>query len=243
MIDYGDPYKSKSLDVSFSIPKAINGEVSAIAAPNLEQYGEVVAALTKDTWYFNGGADSVMNSITFSDSSATIAQISYDGNRKHEGAVNTYAYTLDDNAITVTLADGSPLAIPYILSGDDVILDGGSYLTPDDIIAGLQGFWTLDDNITFGHSIYYVCIIGDTITSESASAALNAAPGSYYWYGGDGYSASFQLNFGGFDTSMMHGDDWFFNVIDGNAVLLHFDRMCSRTDITKLPGKNGYSFD
>ncbi len=243
VIDYGDPYKSKSLDVSFSIPKAINGEVSAIAAPNLEQYGEVVAALTKDTWYFNGGADSVMNSITFSDSSATIAQISYDGNRKHEGAVNTYAYTLDDNAITVTLADGSPLAIPYILSGDDVILDGGSYLTPDDIIAGLQGFWTLDDNITFGHSIYYVCIIGDTITSESASAALNAAPGSYYWYGGDGYSASFQLNFGGFDTSMMHGDDWFFNVIDGNAVLLHFDRMCSRTDITKLPGKNGYSFD
>ena len=133
--------------------------------------------------------------------------------------------------------------IPYILSGDDVILDGGSYLTPDDIVSGLQGFWTLDDNITFGHSIYYVCIIGDTITSESASAALNAAPGSYYWYGGDGYSASFQLNFGGFDTSMMHGDDWFFNVIDSNAVLLHFDRVCSRTDITKLPGKNGYSFD
>ena len=65
VIDYGDPYKSKSLDVSFSIPKAINGEVSAIAAPNLEQYGEVVAALTKDTWYFNGGADSVMISITF----------------------------------------------------------------------------------------------------------------------------------------------------------------------------------
>lgn len=241
LIINGDPYKNKILDVSFSIPKAMNGEVSVMAAPDLEKYGEVVTALTKNAWYFNGGADTVMNSISFSDSTATIAQVSYDGNGKHDGATNTYAYTLNDNTIIVTLADGSPLEIPYTYSGNSIILDGG-YLTPDDVVSGLQGFWTLNDKSNYGHSLHYVYIDGNTITSEKASAALNGAAGDYYWYGGDGYSASYQLDFGSFDTTMRHGSEWFFNVIDGKATLLHYNMVCSPADISKLPGENGYSF-
>lgn len=232
----------KDLDISFSIPKAMNGEVTAMASPDLEKYGEVVAALSKNVWYFNGGADNVMNAITFSDSAATISQVSYDGNGKHEGAVNAYPYTLDDNTITVTLADGSPLAIPYTRSGDGVALGEGSYMTPDDIVSGLQGFWVLDDNGAYGHSIHYVHIEGDIITSEKASAALDGAPGDYYWYGGDGYSASYQLNLGGFDTTMRHGKEWFFNVIDGKATLIHYGKVCSPAEISELPGEKGYSF-
>ena len=228
----------KDVDISFSIPKAINGEVTAMASPDLEKYGEVVAALAKNVWYFTGGADNVMTAITFSDSAASISQVSYDGNGKHEGAINAYPYTLDDNTITVTLADGSPLAIPYTRSGDSVILDGGRYMTPDDIVSGLQGFWTLEDN----GSIHYVHIEGDTITSEKASAASNGAPGDYYWYGGEGYSASYQLNFGGFDTTMRHGKEWFFNVIDGKATLIRYGKVCSPAEISELPGEKGYSF-
>lgn len=228
----------KDLEISFSIPKAMNGEVTAMASPDLEKYGEIVAALAKNVWYFNGGAENVMNAITFSDSAATISQVSYDGNGKHEGAVNAYPYTLDDNTITVTLADGSPLEIPYTSSGDGVILDGGRYMTPDDIVSGLQGFWTLENN----GSIHYVHIEGNTITSEKASAAANGAPGDYYWYGGEGYSASYQLNFGGFDTTMRHGKEWFFNVIDGKATLIRYDKVCSPAEISELPGEKGYSF-
>lgn len=233
---YGDSHKD--LEISFSISKAMNGEVTAMASPDLEKYGEVVAALEKNVWYFNGGADNVMNAITFSESAATISQVSYDGNGKHEGAVNAYPYTLDDNTITVTLADGSPLEIPYTRSGDSVILDGGRYMAPDDIVSGLQGFWTLENN----GSIHYVHIEGNTITSEKASAAANGASGDYYWYGGEGYSASYQLNFGGFDTTMRHGKEWFFNVIDGKATLIHYDKVCSPAEITELPGEKGYSF-
>ena len=61
---YGDSHKD--LEISFSISKAMNGEVTAMASPDLEKYGEVVAALEKNVWYFNGGADNVMNAITFS---------------------------------------------------------------------------------------------------------------------------------------------------------------------------------
>lgn len=233
---YGDSHKD--LEISFSISKAMNGEVTAMASPDLEKYGEVVAALEKNVWYFNGGADNVMNAITFSESAATISQVSYDGNGKHEGAVNAYPYTLDDNTITVTLADGSPLVIPYTRSGDGVVLGEGSYMTPDDIVSGLQGFWTLENN----GSIHYVHIEGNTITSEKASAAANGARGDYYWYGGEGYSASYQLNFGGFDTTMRHGKEWFFNVIDGKATLIYYGEVCSPAEITELPGEKGYSF-
>ena len=152
--------------------------------------------------------------------------------------MNAYPYTLDDNTITVTLADGSPLEIPYTRSGDGVVLGEGSYMTPDDIVSGLQGFWTLENN----GSIHYVHIEGNTITSEKASAAANGASGDYYWYGGEGYSASYQLNFGGFDTTMRYGKEWFFNVIDGKATLIHYDKVCSPAEISELPGEKGYSF-
>lgn len=234
--------KSSRLDVSFSILQALREEASAVAGPDLEKYGEVVGSLAQNVWYFNGGGDTVLNSIAFSDSAATISQVSFDGNGRHEGAVNHFAYTLDDTAITVTLADGSPLVIPYTYADGTAALEHGTYFTPEEIAEGLQGFWTLDSNTKFGHNIFYAHINGNTITSESAAAALNGAPGDYYWYGGSGYSASYQLNFGGFDTEMRHGSNWFFNVIDGKPMLLHYGDVCTPANITKLPGENGYSF-
>lgn len=239
---YEDSQKNTRLEVSFSIPKAINGEVIAMATPDLKKYGNVVNALAENTWYFNGGGDSVLNALTFSDASATIAQISYDGNGKHTGDDNLFAYTIDDAEISIVLADGSTLAIPYTYADGAVVLESGTYFTAEDIIDGLQGFWTLDDNNSFGHSIHNVYINGNQITSEKATEARNGAPGEYFWYGGDGYTGTFTLNFGGIDTDMKHGSEWFFNVIDGKPMLLHYDNVCSRANITRLPGENGYSF-
>lgn len=238
---YEDSQKNQSENVTFSIPKAMNGEVTEIATPDAEKYGDVIHALTENTWYFNGGADTILDAITFTDSVATISQVYFDGNRKHENGVNDFAYTLDDTVITVTLEDGSPLSIPYTYEEGVLTLDTETYLTQEDIIAGLQGFWTVETSF-LGRHIYYAHIEGNVITTENAASALNRAPGSYYWYGGDGYTGSFQLNFGGFDSEMQHAEDWFFNVINGKAVLLLFDSVCTPVNITKLPGQYGYSF-
>ena len=238
---YEDTRKNQSEKVTFSIPKAMNGEVTEIATPDAEKYGDVIHTLTENTWYFNGGANTILDTITFTDSVATISQVYFDGNRKHENGVNDFAYTLDDTMITVTLEDGSPLSIPYIYEEGALTLDTETYLTQEDIIAGLQGFWTVETNF-LGRQIHYAHIEGNVITTEFAASALGGRPGDYYWYGGDGYTGSFQLNFGGFDSEARDAEDWFFNVINGKAVLLYFDSVCTPVNITKLPGQYGYSF-
>lgn len=238
---YEDSLKNTSLEIPFSISKAINGEVSTMATPDLDKYGDIVHALGTGTWYFNGGADTILNSIVFSNSAATISQVYFDGNGKHDNGTNDFAYSLDDTAITVTLSDGSNLMIPYNYADGTVVLETKTYFTPEDIINGLQGFWTQDSRL-MGHHIYYVRFDGNTISSEHASAALGSSSGGYYWYGGDGYTASYQLNFGGFDSKMSHASDWFFNIIDGKVTLLHYDSICTPSSITKFPGQYGYSF-
>ena len=232
-----------SIDMEFSIRKAVNGEVAAVAAPDMEKYGDVVQKLTDGTWYFNGGSDTVLNSIIFSDNTATISQVYYDGNGKHDGETNEFSYMLDDTSITVTLADNSQMTIPYTYADGSVVLSPDTYFTEKDIMDGLQGFWTLDSRgVMSTRNIYYIHFDGEVVSSEKAASALNGGPGDYYWYGGNGYTGTYHLNFGGIDSEMMHSKEWFFNIVHGEVVLLHYDSVCSRADITKLPGQYGYSF-
>lgn len=207
----------------------------------LQQYGDVVNALDGNTWYFNGGSDTILNSISFADGGATIAQVSFDGNGSHDNGSNTYSYTLDDANITVTLNDGSNLTIAYTISDGAITLGENEYFSPEEVDAGLQGFWTESGSSVLGGSNEYnIQIDNGNISSESASEAIGYGNGAYYYYGP--YTGTYTLNFGGFDTDMYHGKDYFFNIIDGEVKLLHFDTVCSRSDITQFPGEDGYSF-
>ena len=62
----------------------------------IQKYGPVLQALNGKTWLFNGGSNTILNKISFTDEEAEIAQVSYDGNGKHDNGSNTFAFTVDD---------------------------------------------------------------------------------------------------------------------------------------------------
>ena len=197
-----------------------------------KNYDDVKAKLSGNTWYYNGGSDTILNMISFGDESATINQISFDGNGAHEEGGNEFAYTIDDSNIVVTMADGSELAIPYTLDGDTFTLGNGGYFTLDEVDAGIQGAWTTKSTKT---------IAGKTITSEQdiefkdgtvASQNGTMAEGSDYFY--NVYEpTSYSLGNGTLETDMMHGSSWFFNIIGDAPTILYYDNVCSRID--KMP--------
>ena len=242
---YDDSSKNTSLEVGFSIPNSLNAESAvAEAAEANKGFENVISALNGNTWYFNGGSDTILNSISFSDTEATIAQVYYDGNGKHDNGSNSMTYIVDDTAVHVTTADGGTLDIPYSLNGDTVALGENDFLTIEQIDEGLQGYWTCESKSSFGNSKFNIYIGDGIMISESASEAIGGSNGEYYYYGPSGDSSYkgtyYKLEFGGFDTDMRKGSNWFFNIIDGKPTVLHYDTVCTPSD--GLPGENGYSF-
>lgn len=207
-----------------------------------KDYSEVKTALAEGTWYFNGGSDTVLNNISFSEEEATIGQVYYDGNGKHDNGSAAYSYALDDENITVTMADENELKIPYTLDNGAVKLGSGDYYIIEEIDAGLQGYWKMrKSEVLLGmksENEKNIYINDGKVISEKASLAMGSDSGEYYYYGP--YEGTYTLNFGGFDTDMSHGNEWFFNIIDGKVTLLNYDTVCTPSD--KLPGENGYSF-
>ncbi len=225
--DYGD--SSEKLD---------------LAAQELmrEKYGNVLDALDGNAWYFNGGADTILNRISFSGGTATIAQVYFDGNGKHDNGSADHPFTVNDRYVVVSLADGSELQIAYAFLGDTFMLGDKEYFTIEEIDAGLQGYWNMRNAETIlgmktatDKNIY---INNGNLKSESASLKAGSRTGEYYYYGP--YSGTYKLNFGGFDTDMSHGSEWFFNIIGGKVTLLNYDHVC--TPSSKLPGQYGYKF-
>lgn len=207
-----------------------------------QKYSAVLDALNGNTWFFNGGSDTILNGISFTEDEATIAQVYFDGNGKHDNGSNTYSYVVDDKDIAITMADGSEMKIAYSLSGSSISLGNNEYYSLEEVDAGIQGYWSIRTSSTaFGmkmateKNIYFN---NGKVVMESASLANGSTSGEYYYYGP--YEGSYTLNFGGLDTDMYHGSDWFFNIVDGKVVVINFDHICEPTD--KLPGENGYEF-
>lgn len=206
------------------------------------KYGDVLTALEGNEWYYNGGADNILNRISFKDGEAEIAQVYFDGNGKHDNGSGVYPYIVDDKNIIITMTDGSETVIAYALADGSVSLGNNDYYTLEEIDEKIQGYWRVrksevilgiytenEKNIHFdnGH-----------VESEQASLANNSTNGEYYYYGP--YEGSYTLNFGGLDTDMMHGNWWFFGVVDGEVVVMSYDNICTPAD--GLPGEDGYSF-
>jgi hypothetical protein len=212
------------------------------AEASLALLKEVAAALDGCTWYFNGGSDTTLNRISFSGTEATIAQVYFDGNGKHDNGENDYDFRVDSANISVTLADGSSLDIPYNINGENVTIGSGDYYTIEEIDAAIQGCWNMRNSETFFgmKTVTDKSISFDNgkVVSEQASLANGSTSGDYYYYGP--YEGTYTLNFGGLDTEMYRGGEWFFNIIDGTVTILNYDHICSPSD--GLPGENGYSF-
>lgn len=192
---------------------------------------DVTTALQEQTWLFNGGEEFILNGISFTDSVATIAQVYFDGNGKHENESNSYAYEVNDGSLTLTLLDGSEMEIPYEVKNGQLCLNDGEWMSVNEVKAGLLGNWTASYS-SFGCAFEYHAVIdNEMFYSEDANSN-----GFYSVYEG-----TYELNFGGFDADFMHSSTWYYNIIDGEVTLLYYTHIFSKTD-EGLKGQYGYSF-
>lgn len=204
---------------------------------------DVLATLKEEIWFFNGGDDTILNAMSFTDSTADITQIVYDGNGRHENAKNEYPYVLNNENITITLIDGSELVIPFTASGSELVLGNNEYWSASAVDAGLQGYWRYRDTFNFLGTVtegeYNVYLGEGEMKYEYASEGINLRRGEYYYYGP--YKASYKLGVGCFETEMNHSHEFGFNIIDGKPVLLRYASVFEPTT-KKFPGQNGYKF-
>ena len=110
-----------------------------------QTYADVFSALKSDTWYYNGGSYTKLNSISFTDEEATIAQVYYDGNGKHENGSNSYSYVVGADDITITMADESELKISYVISDGAITLGSDEYYTIEEVDAALHALAIITD--------------------------------------------------------------------------------------------------
>lgn len=201
---------------------------------------DVLEALMKEPWYFNGGSDTTLNVLNFTEGTATISQIVYDGNGQHLNAENDYSYVLSNDNVTITLIDGSELVIPFTVSGNQLILNNHEYWSASDVNEGLLGYWKCryTDDFSVKHE-EHVYLGEGVIKHESANEGSNLAKGEYYYYGP--YEAPYTLGIGCFETEMRHGSEFGFNIIENKPVLLRYDRVFEPTT-EDFPGVNGYKF-
>lgn len=234
---YDGGYLTDENNTRFCINDVLNGASEAVAAgENREAYADVYAAISANTWLFNGGGDAILNYIDFKEDKASIGQVYFDGNGLHDNGVNEYSYTITDSEIIVT-TDGGELDIPYNSADSETTLGTGDYFSLAQIEESLQGYWKYSYD-SFGKKEGYLLVDHGTLKSESASTALGGAPGEYYYYGP--YEGSYTLGIGCFETDLFKGSNWYYNIINGVPTVLYYEHVCVPAD--GFAGENGYSF-
>lgn len=206
-------------------------------------YADVFAALNGGVWFYESTSTNAVNVITFTQESANIKQIYYDGNGTHVTSPNPCAYVVNDSKISVTLADMSKLEIPYSLNGSTVKLGSGEYFTAEQVDASLQGYWglkTTDYNAFTGFSsseyIYYYN--NGALKYESATTAYGYNDGTYYYYGP--YTGTYQVNENGLVADARNNWQFGFLIVDGQVVMCRCGKICS--PYTGFKGQYGFSF-
>lgn len=210
-----------------------------------QSYAPVIDLLSAENWFCNGGTENSLNCFVFSKENVFIKHVFFDGNGYQQASENTLGYTVDDATISMTLEDGSELSIPYVLDGDSLKLGSGDYFSASEVDAALQGYWYCNEYTYiklmshFSNSKYNAYFHDGIFEYESASEAYGYNDGSYYYYGP--YKDSYTLGLGNFETDIHNGSQWFFNIIDGEVKLMHFDHVFSKVS-SGMPGEDGYSF-
>lgn len=187
-------------------------------------YGDVIDLLNEGAWFFNGGSDHIVTRLLFSYETATITTITFDGNGRHDGSNNFYAYTLDDKEITIKNKGSVYRVIPYSVKDGKLKLGEGDYFTPDEVDAGLQGYWSLKEKSSStnkgSEDIYY--FNNGKLTYEYAAESFWSAD-EYFYYGP--YSGTYKITSDGIsattnNTDIIRDRMFGFNIINGKVTLL-----------------------
>lgn len=206
-----------------------------------EKYGEVIEKMTEGVWFYNGGSDTAVNCLTFTNDQASITQIVSDGNGTHTGNSNALSFMVDEANIVLSLVDGSEQTISYTLENGTLTLEGG-YLTPAEIESDLQGYWGLrkkDSVLGISMENEYIFYFNTgKVVYEYAAKALGYSNGEYYYYGP--YEGTYTINENGLAVDIRNNYQFAFNVIDGKAVMVHCEDVCS--PVSGFKGENGYHF-
>lgn len=196
----------------------------------LLNYGDVITLLQGETWFFNGGNDITLNCLTFSDTAATIQQITFnDKEGDHDNGTTENPYVVDADHVVLTLVSGEELIIPYTVNEGTVKLGSGDYFTKVEVQDRLQGLWVRKDAFSFmgikGYKEDWIQFDGENVSWASIG---NSCAGPY--------KGTYTLNNGSFDTDMYGGSLWYFNIIDGDVAVLHMSHPAERSDATAIPG-------
>lgn len=205
-------------------------------------YEDVAEALKQDTWYFNGGSDTILKYLDFQSNSASLGETHFDGDGAHDNGSETYSYTINKSEITLSTTEGSKLlTIPYEMKAGTLTL-GQGFFSSADVKEDLLGYWKCryTGSPILGKTLeheYNVYIDDNYLTYEHANEGFDLTDGTYYY--SEPKEISYSLTNGGLDFQR----GWFeygFNIIDDQVVLMQFDRAYTRGD--GFPGRDGYSF-
>lgn len=208
----------------------------------LTQYGDVIQLMTEGVWFYESDADLSVNKISFTQEFANISQFTSTGNGITSSGNAEFSYIVDASNITVYLADGSEMVVPYAVENDGLKLGSGEYYTIEQIDAALQGYWTSreSDNVlgisTNGE--YNISIDNGTIKYEKAAEAFGGRNGEYYYYGP--YEGTYAITTNGFTTDVRNGLFFGFIIEDGQVALVRATYVCNPGSGFK--GEYGYSF-
>ena len=237
ILDGGKSIKLKDNDHEYITEK----EAEEIRRKNKEKYKKVINVISKNPWVFNGGEDTILNYLEFSENKVKVGQVYFDGNGVHDNGASNCSYEISKSMIDITLSNGEKLSIAYKKSGEKYVLGKGEYMSLDEVEEKLQGYWRCryTDIILGKECIGEVNLFIDHGTMQSERASLASGnSGEYYYYGP--YSGTYRIGIGRFDTDMSHGREWFYNIIDGVPTILYYDHKCERG--SGFPGQYGYSF-
>lgn len=208
-------------------------------------YKDQIQLLEANWWVSRAVSVNAMNYFEFKNGAATIGEVWFDGNGRHDSpAAENVPYTIDGEKITTQSPKGEVLEIPYSVSDGKITLDGGAYFSPEMVKEGIQGVWKyayFDYNSTlkmYSRGEHNIEINGDHMTAESASLSAYDYD-TYYYYGP--YSGTYKVIIGGFEANLEGknaGGEWFYNIADGEIIMMHYGNACERTD--SLPGEDGY---
>ncbi len=212
-----------------------------------ETYGDIIDLLDNGAWFFDGGYNgdyAVVNRLTFNKEKATVTPITYDGNGKNDGTNQLYTYILDDKEITLMKESAKYRTIPYIVKNGKIELGKGDYFTPEEVDAGLQGYWD-NHEVSFlpivglyeGENIYY--FNAGKLTYESATRT-NRRSSNYTYFGP--YTGTYTVDKRGLTTDLENGADFLcgFNISDNQIVMTDGGTPCN--PCSGFKGKDGYSF-
>lgn len=178
----------------------------------------------------------------FYEDSLQCSQYFFDGNGIHDSDKDTAEYEFQKDVIKVTFADDEIL-IPYTFENNELHLEQGKYFSVQDIEDGIQGCWTSHKkDYILGMSTedeYNIQFDAGTMIHESAGKGIGQLAGSIVYAGP--YEGTYTIGDGKFETEVMHGGSFFFNVYDGKVNVFHYGDKMTPSD--GLPGKDGYVFD